>query len=89
MYSYKRKVLQALDEAHSLNLDEALEIITNEQYALYEVESFDELIDEMIDEGLFGEISPELIGYLDYEKIARDLEYDGYRMTSVGVIFIY
>lgn len=89
MKSYNAKVLQALDEAYSLHLDEALEIISNGEYVLYEVESFDELIDEMIDEGLFGDVSPELIGYLDYKKIARDLEYDGYRMTSVGVVFIY
>lgn len=83
---YERKVLKAIMEADSPRIMYALEILKNDNYLFYEVEDFDELIDEFIDEGLFGEIPPNLVNYLDYEKIARDLEYDGFSLTSVGVI---
>lgn len=86
---FEKIILQAIEEAHSLELDEAISIIEDDRYIFYDVEDFDELIDILIDEGLFGEVPPKLIGYLDYKKLARDLEYDGYRMTSVGIIYVY
>jgi antirestriction protein len=43
---------------------------------LYEVETLTELAELFIDEGLFGKIPENLINYIDYESIGRDLQYD-------------
>lgn len=86
MNDYAETVLLAIMEAHGIDGDSALEIIENESYIFYPAEDYDEFIDMLIDDGLFGEIPEKLINYLDYEKIARDLEYDGYILTSVGII---
>ncbi|QOY52739.1 antirestriction protein ArdA [Candidatus Sulfurimonas baltica] len=33
---------------------------------------------EMVEEGLFGNINEKLMFYIDYQKLARDLSYEGY-----------
>ena len=47
------------------------------------------LAEEFIENGLFGKIPKELESYIDYEKIARDLKYEGYIKTSVRIICCY
>lgn len=85
---YEDLVLTAILEGHGVSFEEALEIFENDAYLFHEVESFDELIYMFIDEGMFGEIPSNIVAYLDYDKIARDLRYDGYVLTSVGIINI-
>ena len=85
---YEQKVLVAIMEANSNSIKDALDIIENDNYLFYAVEDFDELVDMFIDEGLFGEIPENIKNYLDYGKIARDLEYDGFVQTAVGIINI-
>jgi len=60
---------------------DSLEEILEDSYilddtALYEVETLKELAEVFIDEGLFGAIPENLISYIDYEAIGRDLQYD-------------
>ncbi len=43
------------------------------------------LAEHFVDDGLFGEIAPSIINYIDYEAIGRDLGFDGYHETSKGV----
>ncbi len=43
---------------------------------------------ELIEEGVFGELTDTIKGYLDYEKLERDLRVDGYYETDEGV-FLY
>ena len=86
--NYELNVLRAILEASDATISEALEIIEDEMYMFYETDSFDEFIDTLIDEEALGEISPNLVFYLDYDKIRTDLELDGYTLTSVGVIRI-
>jgi len=43
---------------------------------------------ELIEEGVFGELSDTIKGYIDYQKLARDLRIDGYHETDEGV-FLY
>ncbi len=50
---------------------------------LYRVDSLKELAAEFVDEGLFGDIPERLQSYLDFERIARDLSFDGFTETIV------
>lgn len=88
MNDYLENVRLAIMEGHGIDEDTALEIIEDESYIYYPVEDYDEFIDMLFDDGIFGEIPTNLINYLDYEKIARDLEIDGYVLTSTGIIKI-
>jgi antirestriction protein len=56
---------------------------------VYECDSMEELAEQFVDEGLFGEIPKHLEYYIDYEKIARDLKSD-YSETEIdGTRLIY
>ncbi len=44
-----------------------------------------QLAEHFVDEGLFGEIAPSIINYIDYEAIGRDLGIDGYDETPQGI----
>ncbi len=53
---------------------EASEILDDVE--LYKDTTLEDLAYDMVDEGLFGEIPESIINYIDYDKIARDLEMD-------------
>jgi hypothetical protein len=62
-------------------LYDSLEEILEDSYilddtTLYEVGTLTELAELFIYEGLFGEIPENILGYIDYEAIGRDLQYD-------------
>lgn len=48
-----------------------------------------ELAEQFVDDGLFGEISTALVNYIDYEAIARDLEMEYSSINITGKWFIY
>ena len=56
---------------------------------LYEMDTIRELAEHFVDEGLFGEIPPQLIFYIDYDAIARDLSVDYTETTIAGQCLIY
>lgn len=87
--SFELIELQAISEIYSNSLNEAFEILNNNDFTLYETESMEELAEMLVDEGCFGEIPTAIENYIDYEKIARDLEFDGYTKTSYGIIIFY
>lgn len=84
---YELRELKAILEVHSISLDEGLEMLNEGDFIFYDVESMEELAQMLVDEGCFGEIPNTIENYIDYEKIARDLEFDGYTKTSQGIIF--
>ncbi|MCA1241465.1 antirestriction protein ArdA [Stappia stellulata] len=45
---------------------------------VYHTATLTELAEEFVDEGLFGDIPERLAPYLDFERIARDLQHDGF-----------
>ena len=51
-----------------------------------ECETLVDLAYVLVDEGLFGDIPKGIENYIDYEAIARDLNYDSYYETSYGVL---
>ena len=51
-------------------------------------ETLEDLARELVDEGAFGDIPQSIANYIDYEAIARDLNYDNYYETSKGVLYV-
>lgn len=84
--SYELKVLTAIIEADSIDLDDALDMLRNGRYFFYEADDFEEFIDLIIDDGFFGEISNEVREFLDYEKLENYFQHNGYQLTSTGII---
>ena len=51
---------------------------------LHHCESFTELAEQRVDDGLYGDIPDHLAGYIDYQAIGRDLSYNGFSKVEVG-----
>lgn len=51
---------------------------------LHHCECFTELAEQMVDDGLYGDIPEHLAGYIDYQAIGRDLSYNGFSKVEVG-----
>jgi antirestriction protein len=83
---YGKMNLIAILESEDSRLDEALETLSNERFIFYPDVDLVQLAQQLVDEGIFGEVPTSLVNYIDYEQIAKDLECDGYVETSVGVI---
>lgn len=84
----KRKVIIAVGEAgYSFDLKSGdpddLEV------DIYELSSLKELAETFVDEGLFGKIPENLVNYLDYEAIARDLGMDYSEAEVAGTHLVY
>lgn len=56
---------------------------------IYPLDNMKELAYEFVDEGLFGEIPANLLGYISYEAIARDLSFDYHETEIAGEHMIY
>jgi len=56
---------------------------------VYALDSLRELAEQFVEEGLFGDISERLQGYLDYEAIARDLAVDYSEAEIAGTHLVY
>lgn len=83
---YELKELQAIVESEYSNILEALDILEEESFIFYEVCDLEELAEMFIEDEIFGIIPESIERYIDYEKFARDLKFEGYIETSVGVI---
>jgi antirestriction protein len=46
--------------------------------------TLEEVAEEMVEDGMLGNLSDTVKGYLDFEKIARDLSFNGYHETNQG-----
>ncbi len=73
-----------LQMGHLLELgykfDEAIE--KYEDVTVYQGMRIIDVAEELVQDGCFGEIPESIAPYIDYEKIARDLEIDGYTYDS-------
>lgn len=56
---------------------------------LYHVDSMKELAEQMVEEGLFGDIPEHLVNYIDMDAIARDLSFDYTEIEIAGETLIY
>ena len=65
------------------DLDPAGDNVDQIDLDIYEVDTLEELAEQFLDEGLFGDVPQNLVNYISLEAIARDLAVD-YAMTTVG-----
>ena len=56
---------------------------------LYHAESLRDLAEQFVDEGLFGEVPPQFLFYIDYDAIARDLSFEYTETEIAGERLIY
>ncbi len=56
---------------------------------IYEVDSMEELAEQFVNEGLFGDIPEHLSNYIDYDAIACDLRMDYSETVINGTPLIY
>lgn len=67
--------------------DNDLNIIENVD--IYLIDSMQKLAEQLVDEGLYGEIPSNISFYLDYDKMARDLSVDYSETRIAGTNIIY
>ena len=63
-----------LTDIQGYSIEDAIEKVEDCEY--YEDMTMEELAEEFINEGLFGEIPEKLTRYIDYEAVARDIALD-------------
>lgn len=56
---------------------------------VYHVDSWRELAEQFVDDGLFGEIPDHLANYIDFDAMARDLQHDYSETRATGEFLIY
>lgn len=83
--------LEAILEVYTSDLEKALDLIESCDYCYVSgIMSDEELGEYAVDEGLFEIDIPEaLSSYINYEKIGRDLTYDGWCLASKGALQVY
>lgn len=85
---YEKRELAAILEAGYNDLDDAFITFENREYHFYPEMTLKDVAEELVSEGMFGEVPEPLMFYIDYEAIARDLGFSGYMETEDGVIVI-
>lgn len=86
LFPYELKAVEAIMEIDGSNVEEAIDIVKEGRCFFYEVDSFEDFIDLVVDDGFFGEITDEVKEFLDYEKLTNYFKNCGYSLTSVGII---
>jgi Antirestriction protein len=87
----EQDTLAAIIAATGYDLGEALDVLEKGNYSFYPgCDSLADLAQYMVDEGLFGDTDQmgNLVNYIDYEALGRDLGFDGYTETDKGIIRI-
>lgn len=85
LQDYEVETIQALIEAEGCDISEALERLEKGDLCLYNVSDLAELAEHFFDEGMFS--TETLLRYIDFERLGRDLSFDGYTETEKGVLY--
>ena len=80
----QEKVTFLLD---TICLDRKEAIEHHEDVTFYAGMNLEEVAEELVEEGCFGNIADNIKCYFDYEKLARDLGMDGYHETDKGTFW--
>ena len=56
---------------------------------IYEDMTFDELAEQFVDDGYYGEIPEPLVGFIDYKQIAYELKHSYSETEIAGTNYIY
>lgn len=84
----KRHYIVAVGECGYSHVD-AWRVPHSIEIDLYAVDSLQELAEQFVDDGLYGEIPESLRGYIDYEAIARDLGMEFTETEIAGERLVY
>ena len=79
----QEKVIYLLEQGYSRQ--DALE--QQDDVIFYKGMTLEDVAEELVEEGCFGSLTDTIKGYLDYEKLARDLSIDGYHETGKGTFY--
>lgn len=73
------------------DLSQAIDTYNSGDYYWYPDMSMEDVVEEQIDNGIWGEIPDNIRNYLDTEAMARDLSHDGYSYDDEanGVIAVF
>ncbi len=82
LYEHDQEKVIYLINCNCYKRPEALERYADVIY--YEKMTLEEVAEEMVEDGMLGNLSDAVKGYLDFEKIARDLSFNGYHETNQG-----
>lgn len=77
------KAAYLYDNGNYFKLNDCIDNVDDVDF--YEGMNLIEVAEQMIEEGLFGDIPKSIANYIDYEAIARDLGFEGYHETEQGV----
>lgn len=88
MNNFEKAKLEAILECDSNDIAVAMENMENYSYDFWPNTTLDEMAEDAVAQGLFGDVSESLASYIDYAKIANDMSYDGYYETRNGVLHI-
>ena len=80
----QEKVFYLLDNI-GYDREEALE--KHVDVLFYEGMTLEEVAENFVDEGVYGEIPDNIKNYIDYKAIARDLDMEGFCQTEKGTFF--
>ena len=87
----EQDAVAAVIEANGYDLEEALDIVERGAYTLYShCDTLEDLAQSLFDDGCFGDTKAmgNLVNYIDFERLGRDLGFDGYTETSKGVVLV-
>ena len=82
----KTVAIIAMGHVGNLQLDDDPHV---RDVSIYDARDYKDLAEQLVDDGLFGEIPDHLINYIDYEAIGRDLRFDYDKTTVAGETFFY
>lgn len=84
---YELVEIAAAIEAWGYSFEEAMERQQRGCFVFYEGQSLEDVAYQLVEECYNFDNVPEIFSrYFDYEAFARDLRFDGYEETSLGVI---
>ena len=84
---WDQKEIAAAMEAWGYSFEEAMDKQQSGYFTFYPNMDLNEVAEELVNECYFTKDTPDILTrYFDYEAFARDLGFDGYEETSLGVI---
>lgn len=83
----QKKAAYLFDNGHYSKLSDCIDNVN--EVTFYEGMTLEDVAEELVDDGCFGNIPDSIKNYIDYAAIARDLGCDGYDECKDGVFEVH